>query len=92
MLTISGKTADERVQQGTNFYTRERMSGDFRRVMSVPPSLTENDIRATFENGVLEVSFPKVKIYIKIYIKIFIFCLFFFTLLIFIFYYFSYNN
>ena len=60
MLTISGQrrheTTNER-EQG-NVYYRERTFGSFQRSVSLPEGTDPEQIRASFENGVLEVTVP----------------------------------
>ncbi|HTA93308.1 MAG TPA: Hsp20/alpha crystallin family protein [Polyangiaceae bacterium] len=60
MLTISGQrrqeTTSER-EQG-NVYHRERSFGSFQRSISLPDGVDAAQIRASFDNGVLEVAVP----------------------------------
>jgi HSP20 family protein len=60
MLTISGQreheTTNEREQK--NVYYRERSFGSFQRRVSLPENADPDQIRASFENGVLEVTVP----------------------------------
>jgi HSP20 family protein len=37
----------------------ERSYGSFQRCMRVPEGITEENIKATFDNGILQVEFPK---------------------------------
>jgi HSP20 family protein len=54
VLTIAGERTDP--PQEVNCYVRERHYGPFRRTISVPESVEREDIGATFENGLLEVT------------------------------------
>ena len=59
-LTISAGTDDtkeEKDDEGNVIY-RERHSGECRRSYFVGKHLTEEDIKANFENGVLNIEFP----------------------------------
>ena len=60
-LTISASTAqnnDEKDKKG-NYIRRERFSGSYSRSFYVGDNITENDVKARFENGVLMLDIPK---------------------------------
>ena len=60
-LTVSAETASEsgdKDEEG-RYIRRERYRGSCRRSFYVGEQLTEEDIKARFENGVLKVSIPK---------------------------------
>ena len=59
MLTISGERKHEKKEQGETFRRSERSFGKFVRSMAVPRELTEEQIKAAYKDGVLEVNFPK---------------------------------
>jgi HSP20 family protein len=55
MLTISGvRKVEEETERG-GYYVRERRHGSFSRSMTLPEGVNEENIRARFEDGVLEV-------------------------------------
>jgi HSP20 family protein len=54
MLTISGSRKSDETDD-ISYYVRERFYGHFRRTMTLPESIAEEDIGATFENGMLEI-------------------------------------
>jgi len=54
-LTIKG----ERVPRNSTQHRGECPTGKFLRTFSVPASVDQNDIRANYRNGVLEVHLPK---------------------------------
>lgn len=58
MLTISGERKEEEKREEGGYVIRERRSGSFRRSMSLPEGVGAQDIKARFEDGVLEVSMP----------------------------------
>jgi HSP20 family molecular chaperone IbpA len=58
ILTIEAKTSNETVDEGKNYYRKERISGSFKRQFNVG-AIDEDEIKAKFNIGVLEVSFPK---------------------------------
>lgn len=55
VLTISGIRAGRTDVDDENFYAKERFHGAFRRVISLPASVREEDVEATFGNGLLEI-------------------------------------
>ena len=58
-LTISGEKQTESEQQEEHFYRKERSYGSFRRSIPLPGTIQEEDIEASFKNGVLQVRLPK---------------------------------
>jgi HSP20 family protein len=59
-LTISGEKKHEREEEGQNFYRRERSYGSFSRSVSIPCPIDRDKVEATFKNGVLSISLPKL--------------------------------
>ena len=60
-LTITASTnenKDEKDKKGT-YIRRERFSGSYSRSFYVGDNITENDIKAKFDNGVLTLNVPK---------------------------------
>jgi HSP20 family protein len=57
-LTIAGERKHETEEKKENFYRCEREYGSFYREIPLPKGATLNDVKAVFENGVLEVSVP----------------------------------
>jgi len=58
MLTISGERANEVKEDKDNYYRAERTFGTFARTVPLPEGATIKDVKATFANGVLEVTVP----------------------------------
>ena len=58
VLTIEAKSSKEFLDEGKNYIRKERVSGSFKRQFNVG-EINDNEISAKFNNGVLEVSFPK---------------------------------
>src|SRR5919112_2389451 len=56
VLTISGKREEQSEEERGGYLVRERRSGSFRRSIHLPEGVDEDNIRARFEHGVLEVS------------------------------------
>lgn len=57
-LTISGERKSEVEETKENFYRCEREFGNFYRTVPLPENVTFEDVKATFTDGVLEVSVP----------------------------------
>lgn len=56
MLTISGERKSDTRDEDVSYYVRERSYGNFRRSMALPEGVNENQISASFENGMLEIT------------------------------------
>lgn len=61
VLTISGRKEEARTEgdEERRYHVWERRYGSFQRSFTLPRTVQADDIRATFENGVLEVMLPK---------------------------------
>jgi HSP20 family protein len=57
-LAISGERKTEAEEKKENFYRCERAYGGFHRVVPLPEGVRLEDVKATFADGVLEVSVP----------------------------------
>jgi HSP20 family protein len=57
-LAISGQRKSETEDTKDNVYRRERSSGSFYRAVPLPEGVKLEDVKATFADGVLEVSIP----------------------------------
>ena len=58
VLTVEATKNNEHEDKDKNYYRKERVYGSFKRQFNVG-NIKENDINAKFNNGVLEISFPK---------------------------------
>jgi HSP20 family protein len=54
-LTISGERRSE-LSKEVRFYTRERSFGHFRRSMNLPEGIDDDDVSASFKDGMLQVT------------------------------------
>ena len=61
VLSISGERANQHEQNRGGVYRRERSYGSFRRDIALPGAVDAESIKASFENGVLEVTMPMPK-------------------------------
>lgn len=57
-LVISGERSQEHEERRGTFYRSERVYGSFYRVIPLPEGVDPNQAKATFDNGVLEVTMP----------------------------------
>ena len=57
-LTISGEKKDERETDDANVFFREASYGKFERSFRLPQGVKSDQLKACFENGVLELSMP----------------------------------
>ncbi|MFL5925646.1 MAG: Hsp20/alpha crystallin family protein [Gaiellaceae bacterium] len=58
-LTVSATRKRELKQESDKFYRFERRFGTFSRSIGLPQGVSEEDIKASYVNGVLEISVPK---------------------------------
>ncbi len=58
-LVIAGEKRAEHSESRAGWLRSERVYGAFRRVVPLPWKVAEEDVRATFRQGVLEVRLPK---------------------------------
>ena len=59
MLSISGFMNKATEVNGENTFRQERYTGSFHRAISLPSPVSQNGVKATYRNGVLEVRMPK---------------------------------
>lgn len=57
-LTLSGERKKEIKEEKDNVYREEREFGSFSRTVPLPKGVKAEDVNATFNNGVLEVTVP----------------------------------
>ena len=61
VLTLKGEKSREDGGEVGNYHRVERIYGRFHRSFTLPPNLQTDNIKATFKDGVLVVSIPKVE-------------------------------
>jgi HSP20 family protein len=59
VLSISGQTSSEGERKERNYLIREHRTGRFSRSMRLPATYDADACKATFEDGVLRLTFPK---------------------------------
>lgn len=60
LLTIHGEKKAEREEQKKNYHLMERSYGAFQRAVPVPAGIDRKKIKASFKNGVLHITLPKL--------------------------------
>jgi HSP20 family protein len=60
-LTLTATTESERNSEEGGYYLQEVQRGRFSRAVTLPGGLKTDAARATFENGLLRLSFPKAE-------------------------------
>jgi HSP20 family protein len=58
VLTVSGERKTESEEKHEGFYRLERATGAFSRSLTLPEGIDADAVKATFDNGVLEVRIP----------------------------------
>jgi HSP20 family protein len=58
-LYISSRRKEEKEEKEEGYYLHERLRGSMERTITLPAEVTEEEARATFNNGVLEVRLRK---------------------------------
>jgi len=59
VLTLDGERRHEQKTEEENYYRFESSYGSFQRSVALPQGVSEQDIKASYENGILEVVIPK---------------------------------
>lgn len=59
VLTIRGERKTEEKEEGTNFVRVERSYGTFRRSFTIDVPVKVDEIRAGYQDGILEITMPK---------------------------------
>lgn len=60
-LTVSGERTSEQTDEGEDYVRVERAFGSFHRSFSLPDAVDEDNIKATYEDGVLSIIVPKTE-------------------------------
>ena len=58
-MTIHGEKKQEKEEKNKNFYKVERSYGSFQRILSLPEDADQEDVKATFDKGVLTIKLPR---------------------------------
>jgi HSP20 family protein len=60
VLSICGERKQEKEEEGKHFHRMERYYGSFDRSFTLPDSIDQTHLDATFKNGMLTVELPKL--------------------------------
>jgi HSP20 family protein len=58
-LTVTGERKADKEIKEEGYYRKETAYGTFERHMSLPKGIRETEVKAEYDNGVLEISVPK---------------------------------
>jgi HSP20 family protein len=61
VLTVKGEKKVEQEKKGENYHRVERSYGSFQRSFNLPTTVSSDKIEASYDNGVLNVSVPKIE-------------------------------
>jgi HSP20 family protein len=61
MLTLTGEKKQEKEEKETNYHRVERNYGAFSRSFTLPTSVKNDNIKATYKDGVLSITLPKTE-------------------------------
>jgi HSP20 family protein len=61
MLTISGERSLEETPENAQFHRNERGFGKFSRTIQLPMAVEANKVEASFHNGVLNITLPRLE-------------------------------
>jgi HSP20 family protein len=59
VLTLKGEKKQEKKSEKENYHRIERSYGSFSRSFTLPTGVRQEDVKATFKDGVLEITMPK---------------------------------
>jgi|SRR5690625_547380 len=59
-LIISGQVNQISEVEENKFYSKERYTGEFHRKITLPSPISEEDVKATYKNGVLDIRMKKI--------------------------------
>lgn len=69
-LEISAETKHEEEKKEKGYIYKERRSGSYYRVVSLPSSIDSDNSKASYNNGILQITMPKTEIKKKTPLKV----------------------
>jgi len=61
ILTLEANMSKEEKEEKTEYYRQEICRGSYRRTFELPAAVKESEAKASFKNGVLELTIPKTE-------------------------------
>lgn len=61
ILTLKGEKKQEKEEKDTNFYRMERCYGSFTRSFNLPTTVQADKIKASYKDGILNITLPKAE-------------------------------
>jgi HSP20 family protein len=61
LLTLKGERKEEKETKEKNYYASERFYGAFTRMIELPTDVKADQVKATYKDGVLEITLPKTE-------------------------------
>jgi HSP20 family protein len=61
-LTVSGEKKHEKEEKDKHYYHMEQSYGSFQRMLSLPEDADEENVKASFKNGVLTITLPRTDV------------------------------
>lgn len=61
-ITVTGERKKEETEEDKDFIRKERYEGSFYRSFTLPEAVKDDEIDASFKNGVLRISIPKAEV------------------------------
>lgn len=63
VLSVTGQREEEeeKTDEGSCYWSRERFTGDFHRYVHIPTEVLSEKLKAKFKDGVLEIELPKAE-------------------------------
>jgi HSP20 family protein len=58
-LKIKGEKKQQKEEKEKNYYRMERSYGSFQRILSLPEDADQDNIKASFKNGIMEITIPR---------------------------------
>lgn len=61
VLTLEANMGKEEKEEKADYYRQEICRGSYQRTFSLPAAVKENEAKASFKNGILELTIPKME-------------------------------
>ena len=60
-MNIKGEVKDEWEEKDVGYYARERYYGTFERTFPLPAKVKQDEVKAQYKDGVLNITLPKME-------------------------------